>query len=490
MNGSLDERLRRAMGQQAQSTTTAPDGWRRVQARLDGDAPLRRSGRRWFILVPVATLALVALVVPTILTAGGGERSVHVAGGAGRLYLAPTGVQGRFHLTGADTDPQVLVQPATTFRAFGRRAPDGLALEASVVITVPADFALTGADAEGPPLPVLGRDDTVSTDHYGLKILSWAQAGGQTVGVMTYGLAEGDLTALAKSLVAGDAATEAPVLPPGIAPVHSGRLPAGALPVTIQSWEADDGDGFMVTVADVPDVTADDVAWYLPGGRAAKVRGRVGVYSERQDRDLMWIERPGVVVTVHAIGLSGKDVQAVANGLQPVSEQAWQDLTASAPRPGAAAAGPVVVVPASPKLLTADNSYFPIRPIEGRLTPPCDAGPIDPAAQVLAETRDGRVVGCVRLGPAMVAADDVATATARQGRTALEWEVEFTLSKEGAARFGGWTRAVGTGGEIAILVDGRVVSTPRLASPSVSVTGAVTGLDEQTARRLAARLRP
>ena len=52
MNGPVEERLRRALAQQAETTTTSPDGWRRIQARRAG------ARRQWFdwwkLLAPAA----------------------------------------------------------------------------------------------------------------------------------------------------------------------------------------------------------------------------------------------------------------------------------------------------------------------------------------------------------------------------------------------------------------------------------------------------
>lgn len=455
-----------------------------------GPARLRRPGlRRWAFPVCVATAAAACIMV-LVFVGRDDDGAVRATAGPGRLYLAPSGLDGRFRLTNAETDPRY--GPASpvapgAFRAFGRRAPDGLALEASVVVVVPSDFALIGAEPAS-PLPALGQKVAVSTDHYGLRILSWTQRDGQTVGVMTFGVPDDALVRLAESLLAGDASRDTPALPPGFTPVHRGDLPGGPPPVSIQSWEADDGDNFMVTVSDVPGATVDDVAWYLPGGRATPVRGAVGVYSERQDADLAWIERPGTVVTVHGAGLSEAELVAIAEGLRPVDENAWWELAAGARRLDDPAPGRATRPGLSPKALNAANSYFVIRPVEGRSAPPCRPERSE-AAAVAPETPGGQG-SCLQLGPPMLAADDVSTATARQGRTSGEWEVEFTLSREGTARFADLFQAVGAGGEIAILVDGRVVSAPRVASATAAPKGVVTGLDEQSARSLAARLRP
>ncbi len=498
MSTSVEERLRRALARHAETTTTQPDAWGRISTRLDGSGRQLGPGwLRWATLAPVASVAVIALLVVAFLAGRDSDSTIRVTGGAGRLYLVPSGVEGPWRLISADTDPQggaSSSQPPGVFRAFGRRAADGLALAASAVIVVPSDFALASAATEPKPAPwlVMGHDINVATDDRGLQILSWTQPDGRTVGVMAYGLSDAELATLAASLLAGDAARDAPSLPSGFRPVRSGRLP-GTLPVTVQSWENDDGDTFMVTVADVPGVTLDDVAWNLPGGRAIKVRDTTGVYSELQEATVMWVERPGTVVSVHGIGVPEPDLLAIAEGLGPVGEAAWRELTGRVPsRPGESGSQESV---GSPKRLTADNGFFVIRPVQGRSQPPCGPAPSDPAtAAVVPEIRGGQEVACVRLGPPQLAADDVSTGAARAAAPGGPWEVEFTLSREGAARFDALFRTVGPGGEIAVLVDGRIVSIPRVASPSPAAPaprkGAVTGLDEQTARRLAERLRP
>ena len=253
ISGSTEERLRRALAQHAQSTTTSPAGWPRIRTRLGPNGHVHGPRLlRWAILAPAVAVVVVGLMLLVSLAGREGDGVVRVTGGPGRLYLAPTGVDGRFRLTGADTDPQTSPQPAGIFRAFGRRAPDGLALQASAVITVPSDFALVGAEPERAPLRVLGRDVSVSRDDFGRRILAWSQADGRTVGVMSSDLSEGELAALAESLIGGDATKDVPSLPVGFTPVHSGALPGGVPQVSFQNWEANDGDSFEVSVSEVP----------------------------------------------------------------------------------------------------------------------------------------------------------------------------------------------------------------------------------------------
>jgi hypothetical protein len=299
MSTPVEERLRRALAQQAEATTVAPDGWSRIQARLRPDRRWRPSGlRQWLLLAPAAGVAVVALVVVAVFAGRDGAKTVQVTGGPGRLYLAPTGVEPRFQLRSADLDPQVDPLPPGTFRAFGRRAADGVALEASLVITVPANFALRGSLPPTRDLRVLGRNVPVAEDGAGAQVPSWTQPDGRTVALMAFGLSDAQLVAVIESLLPGDATTAAPALPPGLLPVRSGALPEGTLPMSVQTWEANDGARFGVNVADAPNATVDDLAWWVPGGKATKVRGKTAIYTDRSGGFLTWLERPGVAVSV------------------------------------------------------------------------------------------------------------------------------------------------------------------------------------------------
>ena len=58
------------------------------------------------------------------------------------------------------------------------------------------------------------------------------------------------------------------------------------------------------------------------------------------------------------------------------------------------------------------------------------------------------------------------------------------LTAAGVARMETLFREIGAGGQFAIVVDGRLVSAPRLEGPP-GAKGIVTGVDEPTARSLA-----
>ena len=492
MSSSVEERLRNALSQQAEVTTTSPDGLNRIRARIDGKPGVRwPSFGRWAVWAPAAVMALVVVMVVAGLAGPDRDGSVQVTGGGKRMYLAPTNAEDRFRLVAAGGDPGPL--PGGIFRAYGRRAPDGVALEASVVVNVPADVARVGAIPEPTPLRAVGRDVSVAGDDFGRRILSWTQADGRSVAAMTYGLSQGELVALAESLLTGDATKDAPRLPAGFVPVGDGTLPEGPPVMSHSTWQARDGAQLFVNVTEYPGVTLDHLAWWLPGGRATEVRGTTGIFAERREGDLAWIEQPGTVVTLHGTGMPPSELLTIAEELRVLDEAEWRELVARvrASGGGPQPSGPDLRDPQQPgpsRLLTAENSYFLLRPVHGRSAPPCPAGPSGPMAPVVAEKVDGEEVACLHVGPPGLDVNDVATANARQEGAGGRWEVEFTLTTEGSSRLSALRRDRAPDGHVAILVDGQVVSVPKLAD-GPTTRGMVSGLDETTARRLAERLR-
>ena len=128
-----------------------------------------------------------------------------------------------------------------------------------------------------------------------------------------------------------------------------------------------------------------------------------------------------------------------------------------------------------------NHAYFGIRAIEGQTDPPCKA----PA---LPQVQNGRSVRCYQLGPSQVDAADVASATAVPDRSTGAASVNFDLSPDGTEQFNALARSVGVGGQLAIVVDGRVVSSLTLETTDFPGRGVVSGLSSDAANRLATRL--
>jgi preprotein translocase subunit SecD len=100
------------------------------------------------------------------------------------------------------------------------------------------------------------------------------------------------------------------------------------------------------------------------------------------------------------------------------------------------------------------------------------------------------------LGPVLIDGRDVAQAFAVPTSTlsgTSGWQVEFKLTPEGAKKFEIATKnalhAQPPGNQIAIIVDGRVISAPIVQAPIRNGIGIITGnYDEQRAKTLAAQL--
>lgn len=480
MKTPVEERLRRALAQQAETTTSSPHAWRRIQDRRAG-AGRRPAFSRWTVLAPAAAVIVLVLIV-VALAGDGGKGTLRVTGDAGRLYLEPTGVEPRFRFAGAGNPGR---EP-WTFRAYGRRAADGVTLDASVVVAVPGEGLLDGVTFLPEPLRAAGRDVKVAGDGFGRRFLYWTQAGGRTVAVMTHNLSQDEMMGVAESLLPGDAATADPVLPAGLAAVDSGRI--GGTAVAMQTWQADDGDNFTLSVADEPGATFDRVAWSMAGARVTSVRGTTAMYRSGFTGYLGWIERPGTVVTLVGNGLTEQELVAVADGLRPIDEAQWRQMI-DTPResqssgPPRRELGPAPDIGPPPGAVPSPTAWLAFLPVRSRDTPPCRTI----QELWLAEIRAGREVACYKISGPALSAGDIASAAARQDRTTGTWMVEFVLTEAGSARFTALFQNVGAGGQYAVTVDGKLVSVLRFdAAPSGK--GVITDLDEQTARSVAERL--
>jgi preprotein translocase subunit SecD len=93
------------------------------------------------------------------------------------------------------------------------------------------------------------------------------------------------------------------------------------------------------------------------------------------------------------------------------------------------------------------------------------------------------------LGPVVLDGSDVLQASAvKQIGYQPGWEVRFELTAEATQRFADATKEA-VGKQIAIIVDGQVVSAPTVQDPILNGTGVITGsFDEERAKALAAQL--
>lgn len=132
---------------------------------------------------------------------------------------------------------------------------------------------------------------------------------------------------------------------------------------------------------------------------------------------------------------------------------------------------------------TRDSSYFAMRAVTSRTSPPCVAPALGAAS-----SRNLPVTACYALGPTALDAHDVNSAVVRPNTATQTVEVEVELTAAGVERFNALARAVGVGGQAAVLVDGAIVSVPRLDTTDFPGKAVITGLDLAAAQRLASRL--
>ena len=468
MTPSVEERLRQALAERAEFTTTSPGAWAGIRARMTR-RPRRSRLVRPAVLLPGVAVALVVLVGAVGLLREDGATRLRVAGRPSGWYLVPTGVE-RFRLTSAITDPSDSGAPPWegTVRAFGRRSADGLTLSASLVLTVPARPSLEPTEREPVMLNVFGEDMTVLRDAYGRRSVTWRGRDGQMVGLTGFGLSTEELAAAIEPFRQGPTPPLPPGLPMGFEVIYEGGRRTGPVPYTEQRWRADDSAEFSIrNVGDVGVQPArlEHLVTDYPGARAVSVRNTTALFVDHAGGFLTWVEPPGSVIILKGRGLGQQQLQEIANGLHMVDEKAWREVSSR---------------PAEP--------FFSIRPVLRFTAAPCGP-PTGQSTTVLAEVHDGVEVGCYEVGAPSVTAADVKSASAKVDRGPEQWVVEFTLSDPAEDRLNVLARSVGVGGQIAVVVDGRVQGAPRIASLSLPGRGLVPGLDEIGARRLADRLR-
>lgn len=483
MTPHLQDRLRHALRQEAETVQASPSAWEGIRARIE-PGRARRPAR------PGVLLAAAAVVLAAVVTAatlrGDDANRLEATAGPGRLYLAPGAVDG-FRLVYAVIDPAERGSPGPVgeMRVFGRRAADGVVLSASAVVKVPGEQP--SGDPEESRLRVGETDLVVYRDELGRRSVTWPGDDATSVTVSTFGLDDDELAALVASLRSGPALQVQPALPSGFSEVSRTALPMEPFALTDQSWQSDAGPSFSVTVVDVPGVTLDMIAGEFPGGRAVPVRGTTGIAVDVDVTFLSWIERPGTLVQVMSPELGESALLEIAEGLRTIDEEEWKDLYATAerhelPRENASP------VPGEPPTRISGESFFHLHPVLNRSDPPCSGQPPAPPAVVLRQLSAGVEVACYLVGPPGLEGGDVTRATARPDQNPGAWQVELIFSAQGMARLDALARQVGAGGQLAVVVDELVVSAPVLATASLRGPVMVTGLDEQAARDLARRL--
>jgi preprotein translocase subunit SecD len=143
-----------------------------------------------------------------------------------------------------------------------------------------------------------------------------------------------------------------------------------------------------------------------------------------------------------------------------------------------------------------DATFFQMRPVLQQLGPDqCTterAALVTPAGQAYLpeKSKDGATTSCHLVGPTGLSVVDVASAKAVSSPATGFWQIDMTLTAAGTKRFNDLAAKLGVGNRIALVVDGVVISAPRLETTSFAGRLVMTGnFTRAEAEALAARLR-
>jgi preprotein translocase subunit SecD len=132
----------------------------------------------------------------------------------------------------------------------------------------------------------------------------------------------------------------------------------------------------------------------------------------------------------------------------------------------------------------------PAEPAQDQRTTPREQD--DPKSDVVLPEKDGagRIVARYKLGPSEVAGRALSGAQAVVDPTSGAWAVEFSLTPGGTKDWNDMAARIGQGGQIAVDLDGEVMSAPRLQTTDFPGKGQITGtFSRSEAKNLALVLR-
>lgn len=129
-----------------------------------------------------------------------------------------------------------------------------------------------------------------------------------------------------------------------------------------------------------------------------------------------------------------------------------------------------------------EHRLLELRPVLDTVATPCRAKEEKDGVIVLPETKDGKTVDCLRLGPAVV--DDSDVRSAGVGQTPGGAAVSIVLGRTGATNLDNFA-ARNLGKRLAIVVRGEILRAPVINSPSFVGRLELVGLDQEEAASLA-----
>ncbi|HEX3622057.1 MAG TPA: protein translocase subunit SecD [Acidimicrobiales bacterium] len=183
------------------------------------------------------------------------------------------------------------------------------------------------------------------------------------------------------------------------------------------------------------------------------------------------ITRQGTSIIVSLPGVKNKDraLEVVGQTAQLLFRPVVQQLPADAPT---TTSSPPTSSTTSTTIEGTPATTVP--PDLSTTTPPEQD---DETKQVILPEQDanGKVTARYLLGPAAVKGQALSGASATVAPNTGVWEVEFSLTSEGTKQWNDMATSVGTGGQIAIDLDGVVRSAPSLDTTDFPGSGVITG---------------
>ena len=134
----------------------------------------------------------------------------------------------------------------------------------------------------------------------------------------------------------------------------------------------------------------------------------------------------------------------------------------------------------------SENSLLELRPVLSSSAPPCPAKAPKKSELVVPKTTDGKVDECLELGPAIIDAKDVRSATEGE-TTSKEPTIFIVLGGVGGANLDGFAQR-NLGKRLAIMADGQLVNAPEVRYSSFAGRIQITGLSKEKTDDLFRRL--
>lgn len=295
--------------------------------------------------------ALAALAAVLAVVASGKDDPKVTAGSTSPARYAPTGLDGRYRLNSVFTEPPGTFPEGETRHTYGRRAADGVSLEASLQVDVEAAGSTSPpASPDDELVTVRGREAVLIDSGSGASV-HWREEDGRQLRVAAWNTSRADVLAVANGLTVEPDDARATALPPGFEalPATPGELAERA--TTQHRASLVGGPTFSLTVYEEQALSLDSVLGRSPLAKRADVNGKPALLGGGL---VAWMPRPGVLLVLQGDPSPGAFTDAtmldVAARVRSLDEGSWQRLVGPfATAPGAAGGrGPSTSVTVAP----------------------------------------------------------------------------------------------------------------------------------------------